>query len=369
MGKRKANGEGSVTKLPSGSYRLRTVDEIDGVTVRKSFTASSPTACRKAHKEWLASDNKVAIERVKTVGEWAAHWLEVYCKPNVTYSTYKDYKMYVDKHIVPAIGVIRLTDVRPAHIAKLYANSKNRYGKELSRSAKGNIMICLNGIFDTAIDNSLCHKNPAANIELPEKAPQRINAFSRTQIAHIVDFLDKHEYGAYIAFLLYTGLRIGEFLSLMWSDVDSETKTLHIHRTITKGEQGEIVKDLTKTKRDRVVTFDEALEKYLSALPRSGLYIVCRDDGSHHTHRTYERLYKLFFEDLNTYLAEEGADAVPYMSPHKCRHTFATYMLRSGADIRAIQTLLGHATLKTTEIYTEVDVDDLKNNVKKLSFK
>lgn len=57
------------------------------------------------------------------------------------------------------------------------------------------------------------------------------------------------------------------------------------------------------------------------------------------------------------------------MPPHKCRHTFATYMLRSGADIRAIQTLLGHATLKTTEIYTEVDVDDLKNNVKKLNFK
>ena len=65
---RKANGEGTITKLPSGNYRLRTMDEIDGVTVRKSFTASSPTACRKTHKEWLASDNKVPIERVKTLG-------------------------------------------------------------------------------------------------------------------------------------------------------------------------------------------------------------------------------------------------------------------------------------------------------------
>lgn len=366
---RKANGEGTITKLPSGNYRLRTVDEIDNVIVRKSFTASSPTACRKAHKEWLASENKVPIERVKTVKEWAVHWLEVYVKAKDSYSTYKDYKMYVDRHIVPAVGKIKLAEVRPAHIAKLYAEAKNRYGNELSRSSKGNIRICLNGIFETAVDNFLCHKNPVANVQLPEKPPRRIKAFNRTQISHIVDFLDKHEYGAHIAFLLYTGLRIGEFLSLLWSDVDDETKTLHVHRTLTKGEHGEVIKDLTKTKRDRIVTYDEALEKHLSALVRTGLYVVCQEDGRHHTHRTYERLYKQFFADLNIHLEKKKADAIPYMSPHKCRHTFATYMLRSGADIRAIQSLLGHTSIKTTEIYTEVDVDDLKSNVAKLNFR
>ena len=84
---------------------------------------------------------------------------------------------------------------------------------------------------------------------------------------------------------------------------------------------------------------------------------------------TYVRLYKQFFADLNMQLEHDGIDAIPYMSPHKCRHTFATYMLRSGADIRAIQSILGHTTLKTTEIYTEVDVDDLKSNIAKLNFK
>lgn len=366
---RKANGEGTITKLPSGNYRLRTVDEIDDIMVRKSFTASSPTACRKAYKEWLASENKVPIERVKTVGEWAAHWLEVYVKAKDSYSTYKDYKMYVDRHIIPAIGKVKLAEVRPAHIAKLYAEAKNRYGEELSRSSKGNIRICLNGIFETAIDNAICHKNPAANVQLPEKPPRRVKAFGRTQIACIVDYLDKHENGPLIAFLLYTGLRIGEFLSLMWSDIDTENKTLHVHRTLTKSEHGEVVKDITKTKRDRIVTYDESLEAHLNTLSHVGLYVVSREYGNHHTHRTYERLYKQFFADLNAQLEKESADAIPYMSPHKCRHTFATYMLRSGADIRAIQSLLGHTSIKTTEIYTEVDVDDLKNNVSKLNFK
>lgn len=276
MGKRRANGEGTFTKLPSGNTRGRFIDYINDIEVRSSFTSTSPTACKKLHNEWLQSENKVPIEKVKTVKEWALHWLEIYCKPKVSYSTYKDYKMYVEKHIISAIGETKLSDVRPAHIARLYADARNRYGKELSRSAKGNIMICLNGIFNTAIDNALCHKNPATNVPLPEKEPRKVKAFSRTQIAYIVDYLSKHENGPLIAFLLYTGLRIGEFLSLMWADVDTENKTLHIHRTLTKSEHGEIVKDTTKTKRDRVVTYDEALESYINTLPRKGLYVICQ---------------------------------------------------------------------------------------------
>lgn len=366
MGKRKANGEGSVTKLPSGSYRLRTVDEIDGVTVRKSFTASSPTACRKAHKEWLASDNKVAIERVKTVGEWAAHWLEVYSKPKVSYGTYSNYKMYVNNHIIPKIGQVKLTDVRPAHIAKLYAEDKNKFDEPSSRAALRDIKTCLFGIFNTAMDNNLCTKNPAANVPLPDKGQQEIQVYTQKQMQHIVSFLEQHEYGPHIAFLLYTGMRIGEFLALMWSDIDRSSKTITVRRTVKKSEAGLIVGDSTKTKKVRVVPYDETLEKYLDKLPRSGLYVICRKSGEHHTHRTYDTIYKKFICALNESLADE--EKVPYLTPHKCRHTFGTYMLRNGVDIRVVQALLGHTTIKTTEIYTHVNVDDLRDNIKKLKY-
>jgi len=56
------------------------------------------------------------------------------------------------------------------------------------------------------------------------------------------------------------------------------------------------------------------------------------------------------------------------MSPYKCRHPFATYMLRSGVDLRYVQTLMGHSTIETTGIYTEVNVDDFKDNIIKLKF-
>lgn len=366
MGKRKANGEGTITKLPSGSYRLRTVDEIDGVTVRKSFTASSPTACRKAHKEWLASDNKVAIERVKTVGEWAAHWLEVYVKPKISWGTYNNYRMYVRDHIVPALGVIRLTDVRPAHIAKLYANDKNKFGEPSSRAALRDIKTCLFGIFGTAIDNNLCNKNPAAKVPLPEKGQQEIQVYTEMQMQHIVGFLEQHEYGPHVAFLLYTGMRVGEFLALMWSDVDRINKTITVRRTVKKSESGLIVGDSTKTKKARVVPYDAALEIHLDKLPRTGLYVICRENGNHHTHKTYDTIYKRFIHTLNEGLSDE--EQIPYLSPHKCRHTFGTYMLRNGVDIRVVQALLGHTTIKTTEIYTHVNVEDLRDNIRKLKY-
>lgn len=364
---RKANGEGTFTQLPSGKWRGRFVDEIDGVTVRKSFTASSPTACRTAHKEWLKSENKVPIERVKTVGEWAIHWLEIYCKPKVAYGTHKDYKMYVDIHIIPAIGDLKFKEVKPAHIARLYANAKNLHGKPLSRSALEKIKIALHGILETAVDNGYCSKNPVDKVKLPDKEPKEIQVFSKDQMGEIVEYLGKHEYGSYIAILLYTGLRIGEMLGLMWTDIDKENLCFNIRRSLKLTENGKEITPRTKNKKERIIPYDETLQKYIEKIPRSGLYVINREvDGlsTHHTHSSFDTIYYRFFDDLNATLEE----SLPKMTPHKCRHTFATYMLKSGADIRYVQAILGHSTISTTEIYTHVGTEDLRANVAKLKY-
>ena len=370
---RKPNGEGSYQELPSGQVRLRVYAEVDGIVVRKSFTGRNKTECRRKRDEWLKSDRKVAIEKATTLRQWAVHWMDVYCKPRVSYVTHNQYQMYLDNHILPfqigarALGDMKLNDIKPAHIAKLYAEAKGHRGEQLSRSALCKLRIVLTGIFRTAIDNNLCLRNPVANVKLPDKEPPQIAVFPPAQIRMVIEHLDKSVAGAYVALLLHTGLRPGELLGLMWRDVDESNRLIFVRQSLTLTPNGYEVTPGTKTKHDRTVPYEDILQQHLDRIPRQGDYVVARNHRgqfTHHNHDTFRAVFDGFFEELNSTLETP----LPRITPHKCRHTFATYLLRSGVDIRYVQQLLGHSTISTTEIYTHADEDTLRENAAKLKY-
>lgn len=157
-------------------------------------------------------------------------------------------------------------------------------------------------------------------------------------------------------------------LGLMWGDIDIENQCFNIRRSLKRTENGKEITPSTKNKKERVIPYDgDTLQKYIDKIPRNGLYVISREKDSistHHTHSSFDTIYYRFFDDLNKMLE----DPLPKMTPHKCRHTFATYMLKSGADIRYMQALLGHSTISTTEIYTHVETEDLRANVAKLKY-
>ena len=150
---------------------------------------------------------------------------------------------------------------------------------------------------------------------------------------------------AILEFLYATGLRVGELVSLDLEDVDVP---------------GETVRVLGKGGKERMVPFGRkarsALERWLLAavpLREAGgddraVFLNVR--GGRLTDRSVRRI-------LDRRILEAAIQA--HVSPHALRHSFATHLLGAGADLRAIQELLGHASLSTTQRYTHVSVESL----------
>lgn len=143
-----------------------------------------------------------------------------------------------------------------------------------------------------------------------------------------------------LALLYSSGLRVSELVKLIIQDIDFEERTIRIRG---KGD------------KDRIVLFDDTTKKliieYINIRDSDSKYLFINKNGNKLSSRYIQMMIKKYAE-------EAGIDKK--VTPHILRHSFATHLLKNGVDIRAIQQLLGHASLSTTQIYTSVDMDTLK---------
>ena len=150
--------------------------------------------------------------------------------------------------------------------------------------------------------------------------------------------------------LYQTGMRQAELRSVQDEDVDNGAKTIKVHG---------------KRNKDRIIPIGEELLNMISyymkirdsRFPiRDNSLLIVDDKGNGVTPRFMYNLIHDILKDITT---------IEQKSPHVLRHTFATHMLNRGADIRAIQKLLGHSSLNSTQIYTHNTIDKLKDVYKK----
>lgn len=157
---------------------------------------------------------------------------------------------------------------------------------------------------------------------------------------------------AIIDILISTGMRIGELSSIKVCDIDLEEKTILIHG---------------KGKKERLLYFssDETIKHIKEWLNN-------RDNGNLKTDNLFVNRYGncLSIHSIEAiYEKYRKLSDIPRSTPHYLRHTFATNLLNNGADIRAVQELLGHSSISTTEIYTEVSTNRKQEVLMKYNYR
>lgn len=157
-----------------------------------------------------------------------------------------------------------------------------------------------------------------------------------------------HRDAALFEALYSTGCRISEMTSVKWGEVDFGRGTL-----IVTG----------KGSKERLVILGRSAVAALERLRRTAASIdaaLAADTADVFLTDRMGRFSARFAERrMKRYLAEAGLPAD--LTPHKLRHSFATHLLDAGADLRSVQEMLGHASLATTQIYTHVSVERLKD--------
>lgn len=173
------------------------------------------------------------------------------------------YKSNIDNYLIPYFSKAKISDIKQIDIQKYFNTVKTDKDKPLAKSTLDKQKIILKSIFETAIDNDLCYKNPVKNIKyqhVSDNAEKHV--YSREYAKKVIEYAKEHN-RIDIVIMLETGVRRSELLGLQWNDINFNNNTMHIQRSVVQT-KGKIIIDKPKTATsDRIIPFSDMLSIYL----------------------------------------------------------------------------------------------------------
>ena len=228
-----------------------------------------------------------------------------------------------------------------------YLKNEKLNEKSISRNIS-----CLKSFYKFLVIEKYVSRNPSDSISIPKVKKSLPKILTEDEVLNLLDIelTDNFSYRnkAMLELMYATGLRVSELVDLKLQDVDLNQDII---RTMGKGSKERIIPigDYAK----------EYLEKYIYEYRGTMLkktineYLFLNNHGNKMTRQG-------FFKIIKKIAKEKGIDKD--LSPHTLRHSFASHLLKYGADLRTIQELLGHSDISTTQIYTHITNEELKKN-------
>jgi integrase len=288
-----------------------------------------------------------------TIAEIGAEWItnQTHLKPSSARVLETAWRL----HIEPAWGHRRVGQIRHSEVQSWFTKFAANDGKERSATVVIRAYGVLCGILDVAVLDRRISTNPARGIKMPRKGKKKRAYLTRPQ----VEILAKHsgEHSTLVYLLSYTGIRWGEAVGLRIGNLDVLRRRMNIEENaVILG--GTVEVGTTKSHDNRSVPFPKFLTLPLAkacegktreqlVFGKGDAYQMRPGSGKGWFHRAL--------------LAAQAEDpTIPYLTPHDLRHTAASLAISSGANVKALQRMLGHASAAMTlDTYADLFDDDL----------
>lgn len=337
---------GSVSRLKSGRWRARYREHarhFERKADAQRWVAAQTSSV--ARGDWIDP----ALART-TVAEWSAVWLET--KAHLRPKTRDKYESGLRIWILPRWGQAQLGSITHAEVVSWVAEIQRNRSAGLTRHT----LAILSQLLELAVRDGRIPRNVARGVRRPRLSRPVQRFLSHEEVARLASEAPP-PYDVLVILLAFTGLRFGEAAGLTVSDVDLERSRLSINWSITEAGSGQLHRDSPKTYRRRSVPIPAFLRDRLAAhiegrapdeplftSPKGGLL---RNSNFRHS----------IFDP-----AVQRAGLAP-LTPHNLRDTAASLAVASGANVKSIQRMLGHASAAMTlDVYSglfDAELDDV----------
>lgn len=326
---------------------------------------------------YLIATNQYIDESKITVQAYLRQWFEAH-KPNISINTQEGYRINIEKHLIPRIGEMRLKNLTPMRIQKLYAEllESGRADKKGGLSPRSVLYVhrVLKKALSAAVRMKLIRENPAGSVTPPKQektAPSGDGIYTENQIVELLQAFQGDRLEVAIHLSACMGLRRGEILGLTWENIDLENNLLHvrqaavyssatkkIHYKEPKSREGYRTLVIPKETAELLKKHREQQEEdkeFFGRKYKDNNLVVCKDNGEPYLPGSFSHTFERALKDKG----------LPKTTLHQLRHAYATLLMKYRTDVKIVSSLLGHSRTEFTQDIYQHTLKEMKQKAAK----
>jgi integrase len=307
----------------------------------------------KVDPEWLPSDGT-------TVADLVTEYIDSVAARDKEVTTINRYRGILRNNVTPFIGTIRIEELRPKHLDDLYQRLRKGDKKKrgLSSTSIKHIHSLLNATYRWAMWKNRVTNNPVERADVPARKRSRGRAAQVEEVRKIIAELREHRMEAPLLFAIATGMRRGEIVALREAHVDHAARLAKVCEALVNGGKDNVFVKSTKTDEPREVPLNDLAVKALkiAKLNRAKWKLLAGEAWVGSDYIFIDELGRRLHPNVLTDAFRRACERIGLKYRlHDMRHTAASFMLRAGKDIAAVQRVLGHSSASTTlDVYGHV---------------